>query len=57
MEKDTIFDLNVTYDMPQSLLVCVIFLTPEPETPNFMTFGGVAHHRTHHNINYDKIFF
>ena len=29
------------HDMPQSLLVFVVSFTPE--TPNFGTFGGVAH--------------
>ena len=29
------------HEMPQSLLVFVVSLTPE--TPNFETFGGVAH--------------
>ena len=29
------------HEMPQSLLVFAVSLTPE--TPNFGTFGGVAH--------------
>ena len=40
METDTIF-FCMQHDMPQSLLVFAVSFTPE--TPNFGTYGEVAH--------------
>ena len=37
----TLCSTSMQYDMPQSLLVFAVSFTPE--TPNFGTFGGVAH--------------
>ena len=39
-EKDTIYTC-MEHDMPKSLLVFAVPFTPE--TPNFLTFSGIAH--------------
>ena len=39
--KNTLYSTCMQHEMPQSLLVFAVSLTPE--TPNFETFGGVAH--------------
>ena len=40
MEK-SLYSTCMQHEMPQSLLVFAVYLTTE--TPNFETFGGVAH--------------
>ena len=37
----TLYSTCMQHDMPQSLQVFAVSFTPE--TPNFVTFGGVAH--------------
>ena len=39
--KNTLYSNSMQHDMPQSLLVFSVSFTPE--TPSFVTFGGVAH--------------
>ena len=39
--ENTLYSTCMQHEMPQSLLVFAVSLTPE--TPNFGTFGGVAH--------------
>ena len=39
--KFTLYSTCMQHEMPQSLLVYAVSLTPE--TPNFEMFGGVAH--------------
>ena len=39
--KKTLYSTRMQHDMPQTLLVFAVSFTPE--TPNFGTFGGVAH--------------
>ena len=39
--ENTLYSTCMQHEMPQSLLVFALSLTPE--TPNFVTFGGVAH--------------
>ena len=41
IENNTTFYLYLTYGMPQSLIAFAVSRTLE--TPNFRTFGGVAH--------------
>ena len=40
-KENTLYSTCMRHEMPQSLLVFAISLTSE--TPNFGTFGGVAH--------------